>query len=56
VKHQELQRLHGIVRELVGEFDSVEIEHIPREKNKITDALVNAALDGKDLELSGNRG
>ncbi len=50
VKHHELQRLHGIVQELVREFDSVEVEHIPREKNKVADALVNAALDGKDLD------
>jgi ribonuclease HI len=50
VKHQELQRLHRIVQELVREFDSVEVEHIPREKNKVADALVNAALDGKELD------
>jgi ribonuclease HI len=50
VKHTELQRLHSRVRALVDEFDAVEVEHIPREKNKVADALVNAALDGKDLD------
>jgi hypothetical protein len=32
------------------EFDSVEVEHVPRERNKSTDQLVNAALDGKELD------
>jgi len=50
VKHSEMQRLHTIVKELMAEFDSVEVEHIPRTKNKVADALVNAALDGKDLD------
>lgn len=50
VKHPELQRLHARVHEFMKEFDSVEIEHVPREKNKDTDKLVNAALDGKDLD------
>lgn len=50
VKHPELVRLHTVVRELIGEFDSVDIEHVPREQNKIADALVNAALDGKELD------
>lgn len=48
VKHSEMQRLHTIVKELMAEFDSVAVEHIPRAKNKIADALVNAALDGKE--------
>lgn len=50
VKHPELQRLHRAVRELVETFETVEIEHVPREKNKVADALVNAALDGKELD------
>ncbi|HXV13464.1 MAG TPA: ribonuclease HI family protein, partial [Candidatus Krumholzibacteria bacterium] len=50
VKHPELQRLHARVHELMREFDSVEVEHVPREKNKSTDKLVNAALDGKELD------
>lgn len=50
VKHPELQRLHKTVRELVEMFGSVEVNHVPREKNKVADALVNAALDGKELD------
>ncbi len=49
VKHPELQRLHADVQELMGGFDSIEIEHVPREQNKNADALVNAALEGKEL-------
>ena len=50
VKHPELQRLHKTVRELLEMFGSVEVNHVPRDKNKVADALVNAALDGKDLD------
>lgn len=50
VKHRELQRLHADVRELMGMFDTVEVEHVPRAQNKVADALVNAALDGKELD------
>ncbi len=50
VKHRELQRLHTIVHELIDTFDSVDIAHVPREENKNTDAVVNAALDGKELD------
>ena len=50
VKHPELQRLHTRVYELMDAFDTVEIEHVPREENKDTDKLVNAALDGKELD------
>jgi len=50
VKHPELQKLHTRVRELIGEFDTVEVEHVPRAKNHDTDKLVNLALDGKELD------
>ena len=50
VKHPELQRLHTRVHELMGEFDAVEVEHVPRAKNHDTDKLVNLALDGKELD------
>ncbi len=50
VKHPELQRLHTRVHELVKEFDTVEVEHVPRAQNHDTDKLVNLALDGKELD------
>ena len=50
VKHAALAKLHGKVRAQIEHFDSVEVEHVPREKNKTADALVNAALDGKELD------
>jgi ribonuclease HI len=50
VKHAELSRLHAEVLLLRRSFDSVEVEQIAREDNEVADALVNAHLDGKDLE------
>ena len=50
VKHVELIKLFAKVRAQLEYFDSVDVEHIKREKNKGADALVNAALDGKELD------
>jgi ribonuclease HI len=50
VKHPELVRLHTRVRELAESFASLEVEQVPREENKIADALANAAMDGKELD------
>ncbi len=45
VKHRDLKVLHARVCELVKTFASVSYLHIPREKNKEADALVNEAID-----------
>jgi ribonuclease HI len=45
VKNQELAPLYAEVKELVASFGKVNIFHIPRELNKITDSEVNRILD-----------
>jgi ribonuclease HI len=46
VKHPDLKPLHMQVRELLHHFPHTTFTHIPREKNKIADRLVNEAIDG----------
>lgn len=46
VKQPHLRPLYERARELLGRYDEVELEHVPRESNTLADALVNAALDG----------
>ncbi len=50
VKHPDLLGRYDDVRMLISAFHEFRVEHIPREKNALADKLVNAALDGKDLE------
>ena len=45
VKEQELKLLAAEVFKLSNKFLSVEYKHVPREKNKLADKLVNEALD-----------
>lgn len=45
VKEPELQNLTAEVFRLSNKFLSVEYNHVPREKNKLADKLVNKALD-----------
>jgi probable phosphoglycerate mutase len=45
VKNPTLQRLHAEVREIARSFERVTFEHIPRERNKRADRLVNEAID-----------
>jgi ribonuclease HI len=47
VKKEELRVLSLEAARLARQFDKVEYRHIPREKNKLADRLVNDALDGK---------
>lgn len=46
VKNEGLQPLYDKVCSLVSEFEEVSFEHVPREKNKEADKLVNQAIDG----------
>jgi ribonuclease HI len=45
VKQAHLRPFFERARELLGEYDDVELVHVPREENTEADALVNAALD-----------
>ena len=50
VKHAALAPLYENARELAKHFKSLDVEHVPRKENKVADDLVNAALDGKELD------
>ena len=45
VKSPELQLLHRRAKELASGLGSVEIRHVPREKNREADRLANLAMD-----------
>jgi ribonuclease HI len=45
VKAPHLQPLHRQVRDLIGSFDRVDLEHVPRERNAAADALANLGVD-----------
>lgn len=45
VKNRDLWPVHGAIKELIPQFDSVTFVHVPRALNKIADAAVNEALD-----------
>ena len=50
IKEEKLQMLFIQVWNLILDFKEVNFEHIPREKNKEADKLVNEALDNQDRE------
>ncbi|MFA6296652.1 MAG: ribonuclease HI family protein [Patescibacteria group bacterium] len=45
VKNENMKPLFTVVQGLIKNFESVKFTHIPREKNKEADRLVNLALD-----------
>jgi ribonuclease HI len=45
VKNPSLQRLHREARSLLGAFDEVRLEHVPRERNRAADAMANRGVD-----------
>jgi len=45
VKHPTLIRLHERVRAVLGQFESVAFEHVPREQNRHADRLANRGVD-----------
>jgi len=47
VKNEGLKPLHTKVKGLIARIGSVEVQYIPREKNKEADALANKAIDEK---------
>ncbi len=52
VKNADLLKRYDDVRALISGFHAFRAEHIPRAQNALADKLLNAALDGKDLEQS----
>lgn len=49
VKNEGLKPLHARAKELILRIGRVEIQYIPRERNKDADALANKAIDEKIL-------
>jgi len=47
VKNEGLKPLHAQAKELIAKIGSVEVQYIPRERNKEADALANKAIDEK---------
>lgn len=45
VRSEGLRPLHRQVRALAAAFPGLRFEHVPREKNRVADALANRALD-----------
>jgi ribonuclease HI len=45
VKSPHLQPLHRRVRQLAARFESIEYEHVPRERNTEADRLANRGVD-----------
>jgi len=50
VKKKELKPYHATALLLSRRFDAFTVEHVRREQNARADALVNAALDDKEIE------
>jgi len=50
-KHPKMAELRNRALRLARRIDKVRYTHIPREQNKLADGLVNAVLDGKELDL-----
>jgi ribonuclease HI len=50
IKEEDLQPLFLKIWNLMLDFGQVNFKHIPREKNKEADRLVNQALDNQDRE------
>lgn len=50
VKKKELKPYHATALLLSRRFEAFSVEHVRREQNARADALVNAVLDGKEIE------
>lgn len=47
VKDAGLKPLHAEASALLGRFESIELEYVPRKENAVADRFANLALDGK---------
>jgi ribonuclease HI len=45
VKHENLRPLYARAKALLSQFEDVDVRHVPRNENKLADALVNRILD-----------
>ena len=52
IKNKELLPVHHAVQALLPSFEQVQFTHVPREYNKLADAVVNEILDGIDDDLN----
>jgi ribonuclease HI len=52
VKNEGLKPLYLKVKELIAKIGNVEVQYIPREKNKEADALANKAIDEKIVAIT----
>jgi len=50
VRNADLMQLHHRVVLRQRTFEDVHVEHVPRKENAAADAMVNACLDGKELD------
>ena len=55
IKNEELKKLMSIIKNEIKDFESVEITHIPRGKNRIADAFVNKLLKAKKLKKTDQK-
>ena len=49
VKDQNILKFYDLAVNLLKRFETIKIEHVPREENTDADALVNTAIDSKML-------
>lgn len=47
VRNRELQPIHEAIKALTQSFEKIEFTHVPREYNKLADAVVNETLDAE---------
>ncbi len=47
VKNANMKDLYKQVQETISEFDVIEFVHVPREKNRFADLMVNIILDAR---------
>jgi ribonuclease HI len=47
VRSPQLRPLHREVMALLGRFARVDVQHVPRERNRLADRLANQALENK---------
>jgi ribonuclease HI len=47
IKNRDLLPIHQAIKQLVSTFEKVTFTHVPRELNKLADAMVNEALDAE---------
>jgi ribonuclease HI len=48
VKDAKMRPLHAAAVNLLGQFERADVRHVPRDENKLADALVNAVLDARE--------